>query len=135
MSNSRDGTIQHITCDGVTKPLPIFSHATVYNGIVYASCVQGFIPGTFQFPSEAAEDQARQMLANLKIVLKQAGSCVRRVLKMTIFMTDMEDFAKINEVINEAFPESPPARSSIAVAKLPRDAKVVIEVIAAVGSE
>ena len=135
MSSPQEGSPRHITCDGVTKPLPIFSHATVYNGIVYVSCVQGFIPGTFQFPSEAPEDQARQMLANLKTVLERAGSCFRRVLKMTIFMTDMGDFAKINEVINEAFPESPPARSSIAVAKLPRDAKVVIEVIAAVGSE
>ena len=57
------------------------------------------------------------------------------VLKITIFMTDLRDFPKINEAVNEAFPESPPARSSIAVAELPRGAKVVIEAIAAVKND
>lgn len=132
MSQSRETAIQHIVCDALTTPLPIFSHATVHNGIVYVSCIQGFIPGTFEFPSGAAEDQARQMLANLKVVLEQAGSRLSHVLKITLFMTDMRDFSKINEAVNEAFPESPPARSSIAVAELPRGAKVVIEAIAAV---
>ena len=59
------------------------------------------------------------------------GSSLSHVLKITIFMTDMEDFPKINEAVNEVFPESPPARSSIAVAQLPRGAKVVVEAIAA----
>src|SRR5262245_13602865 len=131
MSDSKDGAVRHVICDGVTKPLPLFSHATVHNGTVYVSCIQGFIPGTFEFPS-AAEDQARQVLRNLKAVLEQAGSDLRHVLKITLFMTDMRDFPKINEAVNEAFPESPPARSSIAVAELPRNAKVVIEAIAAV---
>lgn len=135
MPDSQGGAVRHITCDGVSKPLPTFSHATVHNGIVYVSCIQGFLPGTFDFPSPKAEDQARQMLANLKIILEQAGSYLTRVLKITIFMTDMQDFAKINEVVNETFPESPPARSSIAVAELPKGAKVVIEAIAAVGNE
>jgi len=132
MSHSTDGAVRHITCDGVTKPLAVFSHATVHNGIVYVSCIQGFIPGTFEFPSAAAADQARQALSNLKVVLEQAGSRLSHVLKITIFMTDMRDYAKINEAVNEAFPEKPPARSSIAVAELPRNAKVVIEAIAAV---
>jgi 2-iminobutanoate/2-iminopropanoate deaminase len=128
-------TVRYITCEGVTKPLPLYSHATVHNGIVYVSCVQGFIPGTFEFPSAAAEDQARQVLTNLKTILEQAGSSLGRVLKITIFMTDMRDFPKINEAVSEAFPESPPARSSIAVAELPRNAKVVIEAIAAVQND
>jgi len=135
MSDPRDGAVRHVSCDGVTKPLPLFSHATVHNGIVYVSCIQGFIPGTFEFPSAAAEDQARQVLRNLKAVLEQAGSDLRHVLKITLFMTDMRDFPGINEAVNEAFPESPPARSSIAVAELPRNAKVVIEAIAAVRNE
>lgn len=127
--------VRHIVCDGVTKPLPIFSHATIHNGLVYVSCVQGFLPRTFEFPSAAAGDQARQMFANLKVILEQAGSDLRHVLKITIFMTDMKDFPQINEAVNEAFPESPPARSSIAVAQLPRDAKVVVEAIAAVHNQ
>jgi 2-iminobutanoate/2-iminopropanoate deaminase len=135
MSDPRGGAVRHVSCDGVTKPLPLFSHATVHNGIVYVSCIQGFIPGTFEFPSAAAEDQARQVLRNLKAVLEQAGSDLRHVLKITLFMTDMRDFPGINEAVNEAFPESPPARSSIAVAELPRNAKVVVEAIAAVRNE
>jgi 2-iminobutanoate/2-iminopropanoate deaminase len=124
--------MRHITCDGVTKPLPVFSHATVHNGIVYVSCIQGFVPGTFDFPSVSPEDQARQALRNLQVVLEEAGSSLSHVLKITIFMTDMRDFAKINDAVNEAWPEKPPARSSIAVLELPRNAKVVIEAIAAV---
>jgi 2-iminobutanoate/2-iminopropanoate deaminase len=136
MSHLRvDATVRHLTCDGVTKPLPLYTHATVHNGIVYVSCTQGFIPGTFEFSSAAPEDQARQALTNLKTILEQAGSSLGRVLKITIFMTDMRDFPKINEAVNEAFPESPPARSSIAVAELPRNAKVVIEAIAAVKND
>ncbi len=129
---ARAAAVHHIVCDGLTKPLPVYSHATVHRGIVYVSCIQGFIPGTFEFPSGAAGDQARQVLRNLKVVLEHAGSDLSHVLKITIFMTDMQDFPKINEAVNEAFPESPPARSSIAVAQLPRGAKVVIEAIAAV---
>jgi 2-iminobutanoate/2-iminopropanoate deaminase len=135
MSHSKAGAVRHVTCDKVTKPLALFSHATVHNGIVYVSCIQGFLPGTFEFPSADAEDQARQVLRNLKVVLEQAGSDLSHVLKITLFMTDMRDFPKINEAVNEAFPESPPARSSIAVAELPRNARVVIEAIAAVRSE
>ncbi|WP_406694680.1 RidA family protein [Singulisphaera sp. Ch08] len=131
MSDKREGAVRHIICDRVTKPLPLYSHATVHNGVVYVSALQGFIPGTFDFPSPAPADQARQALANLKLILEQAGSSLSHVLKITIFMTDMRDFPKINEVVNEVFPESPPARSSIAVAEIPRDAKVAIETIAA----
>jgi 2-iminobutanoate/2-iminopropanoate deaminase len=131
MSCTSEESIAHIISDKLTKPLPLYTHATVHNGVVYVSCQQGFIPGTFEFPSPAPADQARQSLANLKVILEQAGSSLRHVLKITIFMTDMRDFPAINEVVNEAFPELPPARSSIAVTALPREAKVAIEVIAA----
>lgn len=127
-------TIEHVVADGLVKPLPIYSHATVHNGIVYVSCIQGFIPGTLEFPSEDPGDQARQVLANLKIVLEQAGSSLERVLKVTVLMTDMSYFPKINEAISEAFPVDPPARSSIAVTELPKAAKVAVEAIAATGT-
>lgn len=130
-SNDRN-TVRHITCESLTKPLPIYSHATVHNGIVHVSCIQGFIPGTLDFPSKEPADQAKQVLHNLKIVLQEAGSDLTHVLKLTIFMTDMDGFDKINEAINEAFPSAAPARSSIAVPALPKGAKVVMEAIAAV---
>lgn len=126
-----DSTIEHVIADGLVTPLPIYSHATVHNGMVYVSCIQGFMPGTLDFPSADGADQARQVLANLKLVLEQAGSSLARVLKITVLMTDMTDFPRINDAINEAFPSDPPARSSIAVTELPKDAKVAIEAIAA----
>jgi 2-iminobutanoate/2-iminopropanoate deaminase len=126
-----DSSIEHVVVDGLTTPLPLYSFATVHNGVVYVSCIQGFIPGTLEFPSADVADQARQVLANLKIVLEQAGSSLAQVLKITILMTDMSDFPTINEAINQAFPSDPPARSSIAVTELPKKAKVAIEAIAA----
>jgi 2-iminobutanoate/2-iminopropanoate deaminase len=135
MSRAKEPAVRHVVCEGVTKPLPLFSHATVHNGTVYVSCIQGFLPGTFEFPFAAAGDQARQVFRNLKVVLEQAGSDLRHVLKITLFLTDMADFPNVNEAVNEAFPESPPARSSIAVAELPRNAKVAVEAIAAVRAD
>lgn len=126
-----DSTVRHIVCDKLTNPLPIFSHATIHHGVAYISCIQGFIPGSFEMP-EDPYDQAKQALENLEHVVEQVGSTMRDVLKIVIFMKDMNDFEKINAAINEAFPESPPARSSIAVADLPKNAKVVVECVAAV---
>lgn len=132
---SKGEDIRHITCEGVTKPLPIFTHATVHKGVAHISCVQGFIPGTFEFPSETPDAQARQVFKNLKTILEQIGSSLSRVVKITIFMTDMHDFPLINQAVNEAFPDAPPARSSIAVHQLPWAAKVVVEAIAAVDGD
>jgi 2-iminobutanoate/2-iminopropanoate deaminase len=131
MFHTSEEVVRHITSDKLTKPLPLYSHATVHNGVAYVSGLQGFIPGTSDFLSQAPSDQARQSLANLKVILEQAGSSLSLVLKLTIFMTDMRDFPEINAAVNEAFPELPPARSSIAVSGLPREAKVAIEAIAA----
>ena len=124
-----------ITCEGLTKPLPIYSHAAIHNGIVYISGVQGFIPKTFEFPSQEPYEQTKQVFQNMSHILDQAGSDFAHVLKITILMTDAHDFPKINEAVNEAFPESPPARTSIVVHELPAHAKVVIEVIAAVKTD
>jgi 2-iminobutanoate/2-iminopropanoate deaminase len=136
MSQSQEvATIRHITSDAVTKPLPIYTHVTIHNGIVYTSAIQGFIPGTFDFPSLDPKLQTAQVLNNLRAVLEQAGSSMNHILKMTIFMTQTKYFSRINEAINEEFPEFPPARSSITVADLPHDAEVVIEVIAALKND
>jgi 2-iminobutanoate/2-iminopropanoate deaminase len=127
--------IRHLTCENVPTPLPIYSHATVHNGVVYVSCLQGFMPGTMEFRSPAASDQARQIFDNMQAVLHEAGSDLSRVLKLTILMTDMNDFGEINDVVNEYFPRNAPARGSIAAAELPKGAKVVVDAIAATTSD
>ena len=132
--NSDD--VGHITAVGITKPLDIFSHATVYKGLIHVSCIQGFKPGTFEFSGSDAGSQAEQVLENIKTVLEQASSGLDRVLKLTIFFTDIDrDFEAVNEAINRYFPHDPPARSSLGVAKLPRNARVVMECTAAQNNE
>lgn len=74
--------------------------------------------------------QAEQVMKNLEAVLKAAGSGFDRVVKTTIFLTDLGDFAKVNEVYGRRFPAAPPARSTVQVAALPRAVKVEIEVLA-----
>lgn len=132
LEHALDDGILHVQCEGVTRPLPVFTHATVYAGLVHVSCVQGFIPGTFDFPSPEAGAQARQVLENLRTILEQAGSDLKHVLKATIFLRDMSDFPEVNAAFNEAFPEKPPARSTLAVLEIPQGARVVIEAVAAV---
>lgn len=74
--------------------------------------------------------QTRQVLANLKAVLAAAGSSIERVVKTTVFLLDMNDFAAMNQVYSEVFASDPPARSTFQVGRLPRDARVEIEAIA-----
>lgn len=76
--------IQHFVCPAVTKPLDLYTHATVFNGMVFVSGVQGFIPGTFNFTSEEPEEQARQVMKNLRQILLTAGSDLDRVLKVNL---------------------------------------------------
>ena len=134
-SAKHTSAVKHIVCTGVTKPLPIFSHATVYNGVVYVSSVEGFIPGTLDLASDKPGDQARQVFRNMKTILEQSGSSMNRVLRITIFMKKMSDLPAINAAVNEAFPKNPPARDSLAVNDLPGDNKVVVDAIAAVGKD
>lgn len=79
------------------------------------------------------QDQARQVFQNLEAVLKEAGYSFQDVVKATVFIADMNDFAKVNEIYAEYFGENRPARSTVQVARLPRDAGVEIELIAVRG--
>lgn len=79
---------------------------------------------------ETIEEQTKQSLENVKAILEQSGSSMDKVIKTTVFLSDMNDFAKMNEVYSSFFTEPYPARSAVQVARLPKDAKVEIEVIA-----
>ena len=86
-------------------------------------------PATGAFP-EGIEAQTRQSLENVKAVLAQAGLGMENIIKTTVFLKDMNDFAAMNEVYAAFFPGEPPARSAVEVARLPKDALVEIEAIA-----
>jgi 2-iminobutanoate/2-iminopropanoate deaminase len=102
----------------------------VAGGFVYASGQIPIDPKTGQFVEGGVREQTAQVLRNLSAVLEAAGSSLGRVVKTTVFLADMSDFAEMNEVYAGYFAEEPPARSTVQAARLPRDARVEIDVIA-----
>lgn len=110
-----------------------YSQAIVYNGIAYVSGQIPLDPATGQMVEGGIEEQTVRVLDNLGAVLTACGSSYAKVLKTTIFVADMNDFAKVNEIYGRYFGDAPPARATVQAARLPRDARVEIEAIAAVG--
>jgi 2-iminobutanoate/2-iminopropanoate deaminase len=106
-----------------------YSQGIVYNNLFFSS---GQIPLTKEgeMVDGDVKEQTHQVFSNLKAVLNEAGSSLEQVIKATVFIKDMNEFADINEVYGQYFSEHKPARSCVEVARLPKDAKVEIEVIA-----
>lgn len=106
-----------------------YSQAVKVNGFVFTS---GQIPFTAagELVSEDVQEQTRQCLNNITAILEKAGTDMSKVIKCTIFIKDMNDFPKINEIYGSFFSEPYPVRSCVEVARLPKDVKVEIEAIA-----
>jgi len=110
-----------------------YSQAVVANGIVYTSGQIALTPeGTDELLSEGVIVQAVRVMKNLEAVLEAAGSSLDDVVKTTIFLADMNDFAVVNEVYEEAFGSHKPARATVAVKTLPKNALVEIDAVALV---
>ena len=107
-----------------------YSQAIKANGFVFASGQLGLVPATGEFAEGGIEEQTRQSLTNVKSVLEAAGSGLEKVVKITVFLKDIKDFAAINKVYSEFFETDCPARSAVQIAALPKDGLVEIEVIA-----
>ncbi len=107
-----------------------YSQAVRIGDLIYTAGQLGIVPGTREFAGEDVEAQTRQALENLKAVLEAAGSCLRHVVKTTVFLQDIGEFSRMNGVYAEFFPEEPPARSAVQVAALPLGARVEIEAVA-----
>ena len=114
------------------RPSGPLSQAIVANGFVFCSGQIGFDPATGEMVAGGVREQAEQVLKNLAAVLEAAGSDMAHVTKTTVFLADMNDFAAMNEVYGRHFKDSPPARSTVQVARLPRDARIEIEAVALV---
>ena len=110
----------------------VFSPAIVAGDLVFTSGQIGVDPSTGQLVDGGFEAQAEQVLGNLAGVLERAGSDMSQVLKTTVFLADMENYDKLNEIYRRHFKEDPPARSTIQVARLPRNALIEIEAVALV---
>jgi 2-iminobutanoate/2-iminopropanoate deaminase len=113
-------------------PLPIgpYSQAVRAGGVLYLAGQVALDPLTGQFLGGDIKAQTRRVLQNLSAVLEAAGSSMDRVVKTTVFLKDMNDFGPMNEEYGSFFKELPPARSTVQVARLPRDGLVEIELIA-----
>ncbi len=111
------------------KPIGPYSQAIEYGGMIFTSGQVSLNAEGAVMPDDVA-GQTKNVLNNLKNILESQGSSLDKVIKTTVFLKDMNDFAKMNEVYAQFFTELPPARSTIEVARLPKDAKVEIEVTA-----
>ena len=112
------------------KAIGPYSQAIRTNGFVFASGQIPIDPKTGEFVAGGIAEQTEQAIKNLSRVLEAAGSDLQRVVKTTVFLVDMGEFAAMNEVYGRFFSEEPPARATVEAARLPRDARVEIEAIA-----
>lgn len=112
-----------------------YSQAVKMQGtLVYTAGQIALDPATGQIIEGDVKAQTRRVMENLKAILDAAGTGFANVVKTTVFLKDMNEFAAMNEVYGEYFKENPPARSTVEVARLPRDVRVEIEVIALAGN-
>ncbi len=125
--------MQFTQTDKAPNAIGPYSQAVVHDGLVYTSGQIALTPeGSDALLQEDVVVQAVQVLKNLEQVLLASGSSMEKVIKTTIFLADMDDFAVVNEVYAEAFGDHKPARSTVAVKTLPKNAKVEIDAVAVV---
>ena len=109
-----------------------YSQGVVHNGILYSAGQIAFDPATGEIVGDSVAEQTDRVLRNLEAVLRAAGASFQTVLKTTVFLRDINDFAAMNEVYARYFGDHRPGRSTVQVGRLPRDVAVEIELIAAV---
>ena len=119
-----------ILTDRGPKPIGPYSQAIRTNGFLYVSGQVALDPKTGEMTGPDVRQQTERVLENLKGILEAAGSNLHHVVKTTVFLKDINDFSAMNEVYAKYFMSAPPARSTVQVARLPKDALVEIEAIA-----
>ncbi|HEV2305962.1 MAG TPA: RidA family protein [Candidatus Acidoferrales bacterium] len=112
------------------KAIGPYSQAIRASGLIFISGQVAFDPATSQLVEGDIAAQTDRVIQNLKAIVEAAGSSLDKAVKTTVFLKDMGEFAKMNEVYARYFPSAPPARSTVEVARLPRDVRVEIDLIA-----
>jgi 2-iminobutanoate/2-iminopropanoate deaminase len=123
-----------VLTNGAPQPIGPYSQAVVSGGLVYCSGQVGLDPATGQLVSGGVAGQTRRVLENLSAVLAAAGTSLSHVLRCTVFLKNMADFPAMNEVYAQFFTKDYPSRSTVEVARLPKDALVEIDCIARLGA-
>jgi len=127
--------LDFVSTAGAPKAIGPYSQGVIANGFLFTASQVALDPDKGELVPGGITEQTTQALENLRAILKQAGSDFSQVVKTTVFLVDMADFTSMNEIYGKAFGQHRPARSTVAVAALPRGARVEIEVIAAVSGE
>lgn len=125
--------MKQISTQNAPAAIGPYSQAIEVNGFVYASGQLPIDPAIGAFPEGGVKEQTRQSILNVKAILEEAGLALSNVVKTTVYLADMGDFAAMNEVYSQFFAQPFPARSAIAVKALPKGALVEVEVVAARG--
>ena len=112
------------------KVIGPYSHAIKAGNLIYTSGQIGLSPVTNAMAGDDIVSQTHQAMDNLKAILSEAGSDMAHVMKVTIFLKDLNDYSKVNDIYKDYFPEMKPARSAVQVARLPKDALIEIECVA-----
>jgi 2-iminobutanoate/2-iminopropanoate deaminase len=118
--------------DNAPKAIGPYSQAIKSNGFIFASGQVPLDPATGELVEGSIGDQTERVFNNLKAVLEAAGSSLEKVVKTTVYLADMNDFTDMNQVYGRFFGDVPPARSTVEVSRLPRNARIEIDLIALV---
>jgi 2-iminobutanoate/2-iminopropanoate deaminase len=124
---------QVIATPNAPRAIGPYSQAIEANGFIFVSGQIPLDPTTQQIVDGGVAEQTERVLANLEAILKAAGSGLEKVVRTGVYLKDMGEFAAMNEVYARFFPQSAPARSTVEVARLPRDVRIEIDVIALAG--
>ena len=119
-----------INTTNAPTPIGPYSQAVMANGVLYTSGQIAIDPKTRELVDSSIEDETRMVMENIKAVLTEAGLGFSNVVKCSIFISDMDNFSRINAVYAEYFTENPPARETVEVTRLPKDVNIEISVIA-----
>ena len=121
-----------VMTDRGPKPIGPYSQAIKSGGLLFLSGQVALDPKTNEFTAGDIRQQTERTLENIKGILEASGANLHHVVKTTVFLKDMNDFSAMNEVYGRYFTSAPPARSTVQVARLPKDALVEIEVVATI---
>src|ERR1043166_1807789 len=119
-----------VLTDKGPKPIGPYSQAVKHNGLIFLSGQVALDPRSNEFAGGDIAQQTERVMENIRGILEAGGSNLNHVVKTTVFLKDMNDFAAMNEIYGRYFKAAPPARSTVQVARLPKDALVEIEVMA-----
>lgn len=122
-----------VSSERAPRAIGPYSQAVIWQGLVFLSGQIPLDPATGEMIEGDIAAQTERVLENLRAVLEACGSSLERVLKTTVYLTDLDDFPAMNEVYARYFPSAPPARATVGASRLPRGARIEIEAIAEVG--